>query len=136
MPRAPRPPSERFWPLLFNALRLRCPVCKQGRIFPGWMRMADACPACAIPLKRESGYFLGSIYFNYGATCALAGLAYFGLLFGIEAPSGVALATAVFLAVAFPFWFWRYARSLWLMMDQYFDPRVPPATTSTSDASR
>ena len=132
MPRSGRPASEGFWALLRNAVRLRCPVCKSARIFPGIMKMADACPACGIPLKREAGYFLGSIYFNYGATCALAALAYFGLLFGLDAPKGVALGTALSVAVLFPFWFWRYARSLWLMFDQYFDPRDPP----TSVASR
>jgi hypothetical protein len=95
------------------------------------MRMADACPACEVQIKREAGYFLGSIYFNYGVTCVLAGVLYFGLLFGLEVTPGIALATALFVAIAFPFWFWRYARSLWLLLDQWVDPRRPP----TSDAS-
>jgi uncharacterized protein (DUF983 family) len=125
MPRAPRSPDDRFWPLFRNAVRLRCPVCKNARVFPALMRMADACPSCGTPLKREAGYFLGSIYFNYGATCVLAGIVYFGLLFGVETSQGVALAAGVGIAVLFPFWFWRYARSFWLMLDQYFDPRVP-----------
>jgi uncharacterized protein (DUF983 family) len=130
MARAARPSSERFWALFRNAARLKCPVCKSARVFPGLMRMADHCPSCGTVLKREAGYFLGSIYFNYGATCVLAAIAYFGLLFGLRAPGGVALTTALAIAIAFPFWFWRYARSLWLMFDQYFDPRVPPPPTS------
>jgi hypothetical protein len=96
------------------------------------MRMAEACPACRVVLKREAGYFLGSIYFNYGVTCVLAGVAYFGLLFGLRLDKTAALATALLVAIAFPFWFWRYARSLWLMLDQWVDPRRPP----TSAASR
>lgn len=126
MPRIPRAKADRFWPLFLNAMRLRCPACRQGRIFPKLMRMAPRCPACGLPLEREQGYFLGSIYFNYGITCVLAGIAYFGLLFGVGVASWIATTTAVAVAMLFPFWFWRYARSLWLMFDQYFDPRVPP----------
>jgi uncharacterized protein (DUF983 family) len=132
MPGKRRSASDGFWALFRNAVRLRCPACKTGRIFPGWMRMADQCPSCSLPLKREAGYFLGSIYFNYGATCVLAGIAYFGLLFGLDAPPGLTLATALAIAAVFPFWFWRYARSFWLMFDQYFDPRDPPPTSAAS----
>jgi len=126
MPGESRIPRDRFWTLFEAAVRLRCPVCKTGRIFPRLMKMADACPDCRIGLTRESGYFLGSIYFNYGVTCVIAGVLYFGILFGFEGPGAVALWAALVFAASFPFWFWRYARSLWLMLDQYLDPRVPP----------
>jgi hypothetical protein len=90
------------------------------------MRMAERCETCSVTLEREAGYFLGSIYFNSGVTCILAGVLYFGILFGLGLPHALALATAVGTAILFPFWFWRYARSLWLMLDQYVDPRDPP----------
>jgi uncharacterized protein (DUF983 family) len=123
MPRIQRPPDDRFWPLLRNAMRLRCPVCKKGRIFRGIMKMAAECPECGVRLQREEGYFLGSIYFNYGTTCVIAGIIYFGMLFELELSKTAALWSALLFAFFFPFWFWRYARSLWLLLDQYMDPR-------------
>jgi uncharacterized protein (DUF983 family) len=132
MPRIPRAKIDRFWPLLLNAVRLRCPACKRGPIFPRLLKMAPGCPACGLSLERESGYFLGSIYFNYAVTCMLAGALYFGLRFGADAPGWAATAAATAAAVLFPFWFWRYARSFWLMFDQYFDPRRPPGEPTSS----
>lgn len=88
--------------------------------------MAPACPECGVPIARESGYFLGSIYFNYGVTCVVSAAIYFGILFGLDGGGSAALWSALAFALLFPFWFWRYARSFWLMLDQYFDPRVPP----------
>jgi uncharacterized protein (DUF983 family) len=129
MPRNPRAPRDRFWPLFANAMRLKCPACRAARVFPSLMKMARACPSCGLVLERESGYFLGSIYFNYGITCVLAGILYFGLFFGFGMPSSIAIGAALATAAIFPFWFWRYARSLWLMLDQYFDPRRPPTSS-------
>jgi Flp pilus assembly protein TadB len=100
------------------------------------MKMVEQCPSCSITLQRESGYFLGSIYFNYGVTCAVAGVIYFGLLFGLGASKTTALWSALLFALLFPFWFWRYARALWLMLDQYMDPRRPPTTSATTSSSR
>jgi uncharacterized protein (DUF983 family) len=125
--KTPRRPDDRMWPLFRNAVRLRCPVCKNARVFPALMKMADRCPACDTQLQREAGYFLGSIYFNYGVTCLLAAAIYFGLLFAFGVHPTLVLWIALAFALLFPFWFWRYARSLWLMLDQYLDPRRPPA---------
>jgi uncharacterized protein (DUF983 family) len=132
MPRTPRPPEDRFPALLLNAMRLRCPVCRKGRIFPRLLKMADHCPECGVRLQREEGYFLGSIYFNYGVTCVGAGAIYFGMLFGLQAPKNAALWTALAFTLLFPLWFWRYARSMWLLLDQYVDPRRPPTSSSGS----
>ncbi len=131
-PRRKRNPKDYFWPLLTNGLRLRCPVCKRGRIFPHLMRMAKQCPACGITLEREPGYFLGSIYFNYGATCALAMATFVVSYFALAAGESLSVGLAVAITMTFPFWFWRYARSAWLVFDQYFDPREIPPAGSTS----
>ena len=73
--------------------------------------------------EREPGYFLGSIYVNYGLT-ALAGD---GILFRrCSSPAGCPPQAALWIvagfAVVFPLWFFRYARSLWLGFDHYWDP--------------
>ena len=54
--------------LLWRAVRLRCPACGQAKIFRGWFAMHEACAACGRRYQRDAGYFLGSIYFNYGVT--------------------------------------------------------------------
>jgi len=58
--------------------------------FSGWTRIAATVNWC---LKGKKGYFLGSIYFNYGLT-----------------------------ALLFPVWFFRSTRCLWMAMDHFFDP--------------
>lgn len=35
-----------------RGLRNRCPVCGEGRVFAGYLRVADACGVCGAPLGR------------------------------------------------------------------------------------
>lgn len=120
--------DNRFWTLFFNAFRLRCPVCKEGKIFPNWFRYHHYCPVCGVRIEREPGYFLGSIYFNYGATCVISVVAYLIGLLVFDLSNWVMLPPIVVFATFFPMYFLRYARASWLVFDQYFHPRVPPET--------
>src|SRR3978361_101312 len=66
-----------------RALRLRCPVCGEGRLFAGWT-MHALCPACGFPFDREPGYWTNAVTLNFlltgGASMMLVGpLAYSGL---------------------------------------------------------
>lgn len=105
-----------------RAWRLRCPRCGQGRLFKNWLRMRPECEHCHLRYEREPGYFLGSIYVNYGLTAALVTGFYFLLYFGGWVSPNEALWIVVAFAVLFPLWFFRYARSLWLGFDHYWDP--------------
>ncbi len=111
-----------FWTTFFRSCRLRCPRCGQTRLFRGWFSMWPKCSACELPFDREPGFYLGSIYFNYGLTALLVTIAYFALYFGVEASQQIVLAALMAFCVLFPLWFFRYARSLWLGMDEYLDP--------------
>ena len=109
-------PGKRPLPLV-SALRLRCPRCGTGRLFAGWFAMEPACESCGLDLVREPGFYLGSIYVNYGVT-ALATMGLYGLLvlsagFSAETALAVCLAAAVLL----PLWLFRYARALLLAID-------------------
>jgi hypothetical protein len=84
--------------------------------------MNDRCPACDLHYEREPGYFLGSIYINYGLTALLVTIAYFTLYFSHVVSPQAALWIVTAFALAFPIWFFRYARSLWLGFDQFWDP--------------
>jgi uncharacterized protein (DUF983 family) len=107
---------------LLRALRLRCPVCGQGRLFRGWFSMHSHCSQCGLKLEREPGYFLGSTYFNYALTVLLVMAGYLALTFGAELDPRVVLYLLVGVSVVFPLWFFRYARSLWLAFDHSMDP--------------
>jgi hypothetical protein len=125
----------RFFLLVFRALRLRCPFCGTGKLFQGFFRMHPRCESCGKSFEREPGFFLGSIYFNYGLTALLATIGYCILLFGYGLPENPLLAGALVFVVAFPLWFFRYARSLWLGFDQFADPREQYEASPT-DAKR
>lgn len=111
---------------IVRALRLRCPKCGEGKLFAGWFQMHEKCSTCGTDFRREPGFYLGSIYFNYGLTALVVTVTYVGaMIFGYGQSNVLFWSTAVF-CVAFPIWYFRYARSLWLSMDHYWDP---PAET-------
>lgn len=107
----------------FRAIRLRCPVCGKGRVFAGFFKMHPRCGECDAIYDREPGFFLGSIYFNYGLTAVISTIAYVVLSFGFRIGDNLAMGIVFAFAILFPCWFFRYARSLWLSMDQFWDPR-------------
>ena len=85
--------------------------------------MNEACPACGGDFQREGGFYLGSIYFNYGLTTVIVAVAYPVLLFTHTVSNDVLLYSSLAFMLLFPLWFFRYARSLWLGFDEYCDPR-------------
>jgi uncharacterized protein (DUF983 family) len=114
-------PRLTFPTAVLRALRLRCPRCGGGRLFFGFFRMYPECPNCKLKYERAPGYFLGSAYFNYGVTAAILTVAYVGLHFGVGLSNRALTPWLVAFCVLFPLFFFRYARSLWLAMDCYFD---------------
>jgi uncharacterized protein (DUF983 family) len=115
-------PQKTYFTVLSRAWRLRCPRCGQGRLFRNWIRMNPRCAACNLRYEREPGFFLGSIYINYGLTALLVTIFYFALYFSHATSPQAGLWIVTAFALVFPIWFFRYARSLWLGFDQYWDP--------------
>lgn len=87
--------------------------------------MNKGCPECGLKYEREPGFFLGSIYFNYGLTALLVVIFYPILLFTRTLPESRLLLGAFIFVLVFPLLFFRYARALWLGFDQWYDPRKP-----------
>lgn len=100
-----------------NAVQLRCPRCGIGPLFRGWFRMHEACPHCGFSYERESGFYLGSIYLNYGATVILTGALYAVLVMGLGLSNETTLAICLTAAVLCPILFFRHARSFLLALD-------------------
>jgi uncharacterized protein (DUF983 family) len=111
--------------LIGRALWLRCPVCGGGRLFRRGLLMHSRCTNCGLRFEREPGYWLGSIYVNYGLTALIVTFSYFALYFSeaLEPTQILWLLTA--FCVLFPLWFFRYARAIWMAFDLYFDPAEP-----------
>ena len=91
------------------------------------------CPACGLPLARGPGYYLGSIYINYGLTALLVTGGYFAGYFSDAMSPNALLWTCLAFCLLFPLWFFRYARSIWLGMDLYFDPPEKKTTADHAD---
>ncbi len=108
--------------ILSRSARLRCVQCGQGKLFRGWFRMNPNCSNCGMPFERGPGYYLGSIYINYGLTALLLIAGYFTCFFTEWVTGDILTISAVAFCVLFPLWFFRYARSFWLGIDYYFDP--------------
>jgi uncharacterized protein (DUF983 family) len=113
----------RFFLLIGRALLLRCPFCGRGKLFRGFFAMHDHCPSCSKSFQREPGFFLGSIYFNYGLTALIVAIGYPVLLFYYEVNEQQLLIGAAVFTLLCPMLFFRHARSLWLGFDQFADPR-------------
>jgi len=103
-------------------LLLRCPSCQRGRLFASWFRMNEHCSCCGLAFYRESGYYAGSIYINYGATVGVVLVSFF-LFQAVPEPFELAF----FLLVAFcsSLAFFRHSRSLWIAIDYWISPWKP-----------
>ncbi len=103
-------------------LRLRCPICLEGRVFRSLWRMHQECPQCRISFEREPGFFSGALYFSYGIGILLAApLSIYLFLRGVD--EIVIYCTVIAqLAIISPLLF-RYSRVAWMHFDQRIDPR-------------
>lgn len=121
-------------PVLVRAVRLRCPRCGEGRLFRGLFQMNESCTACGASFKREQGFYLGSIYINYGATVIGTGALYALLVLALGWSHKAALAACLVAAVVFPIWFFRWARSLLLALDGSVNQQQAAGSDTTGGA--
>ena len=110
--------------MLARGIRLCCPVCGRGRLFRTWFGMHEACAHCGLQFDRGPGYYLGSIYINYGLTALLLTAGYLAMFLTDTLSQSARLVVLGAFCLVFPPWFFRYARSLWLAFDQYVDPEA------------
>ena len=105
-----------------EALRLRCPRCGRAPLYRGWFTMNEVCPVCYLKFERAQGYWVGAIYVNYAVTTLVAVAGYFVLWARTELSTATQLAIWLPFCVAFPLWFFRYSRSLWLAVEYGVNP--------------
>ena len=104
-----------FLGLVRAVLLQRCPVCREGRVFAGWVRMHDYCPACGHHFQEDAGFFLGAMYISYPLATLVLAVVYFGAgaLFPTltEWPLLLLSVLALLLCVVPIF---RYSRIIWM----------------------
>ena len=114
----------RLWQTIVRSSLLRCPDCGQGKIAKSWRETHDECPQCGFDFRVEGGFYLGSIYLNYGLVAVIMLAVGMPLVwFGYTSPF-VATSLGALLCILLAVWFWRYARSLWLGLGYTIDHNV------------
>lgn len=101
-------------------------------MFHHWVLMYPVCPNCGLKYEREPGYFLGSIYVNYGLTALVTTFTYIAFHIVLGYSNLWVVPPLVVFCVVFPVLFFPFARAYWLAMDLSFDAykdeedQVPP----------
>jgi uncharacterized protein (DUF983 family) len=108
-----------------RALRLRCPWCGEGEMFRGLLATNERCRGCGLRFEREPGYFLGSIYLNYGVAVVAAFALHFLVADSFGESTVAELAVIAPVAATLGLLFFRWARALWLAFDLAIDPPQP-----------
>lgn len=122
---SPEPTPERLKrSLAASVLGLRCPVCREGKVFENFfLKMNPTCPACGLKFEREPGYFLGAMYFSYAM--AIPPLTLMTIFQKWMSPgrtmiSCILVSALIFVPLVVPIV--RYSRVMWLHFDRFFDP--------------
>ncbi|HEV3144358.1 MAG TPA: DUF983 domain-containing protein [Gemmataceae bacterium] len=128
----PSPASQTSRPrrsLLAAALRLRCPRCREARLFRGMAKMNDPCPVCGLVFEREPGYFIGAMYFSYAlAVLMITPLFIFFYWLLPTWPGPVIALLALLPFLPFVPAVYRYSRVIWL----YFERGAAPTELSSN----
>lgn len=117
----PRRSYPQFETLFYRAICLKCPRCGKGNLFKRWFSMNERCPVCNLLINRPDGFYLGSMYINYGATAWITTISFMiGRLY-FNIPGQKLLWPLAAFCLVFPTLFFRRARALWLALDCQFD---------------
>lgn len=116
-----------------RAVRLRCPACGMGPLFRGLLSMAPECDRCGYSYRREPGFYLGSIYINYGITAICTILLYALMVMGFGTSHERALAVSLMVAVVLPVVLFRWARALLLALDNSVNANQSHSDAMTAD---
>jgi uncharacterized protein (DUF983 family) len=111
--------------LLSRGLRLRCPVCGEGKLYRRWFRMYTECSACHFVYEREPGYFTGGMAINLTITCLIIVFSSIPLsiiALNLDIPLLQVLIWGLVLAFIFPLLFYRHSNSIWMSLEHLMHP--------------
>jgi hypothetical protein len=99
-------------------------VCGGSGLFRQWVRMASRCPTCGLVFARVPGQWLGSWFLN---VCLAQTVVVLILILGVaftwpNPPMALVAGAAGVAALAVPFAFFPWSRTLWLAIDLAMRP--------------
>jgi len=87
------------------------------------LAMLDNCPVCGLKFEREQGYFLGAMYVSYALSIPPV-LLLILLIWKLSGwPFDVSIGAAFIAYLPCAPVVTRFARVVWMYVDQHFDPR-------------
>jgi len=102
---------EGYWRVvILRGLRLRCPVCGQGKLFRTYFRMHESCSCCGVGFAREHGQWVGSLDIN---TFVVAFVLMIGVAIVPMWSLPVSLAVFCGAAIVIPLLTFRFSRGVW-----------------------
>jgi uncharacterized protein (DUF983 family) len=126
---------RRLVPLVWRAVRLRCPNCGAGGLWRDWFHLRRACPTCGLHLERgEHGYIVGAQMFNIIAAELLFAAIFVGVLVATlpDAPWTWLQYGGPALMIIFPVFFYPFSKTLFLAFDLVFRPPTAQDFTERS----
>lgn len=127
-PQARRRPLARppFRAAVRDALRLRCPNCRQGQVLAKWPnKILPNCVNCGLSYFREPGYFIGGMILTYGLTLSLV-IPIFLISLLLPDIKGLSdysrFALWILFSIPLALFLMPYAYSLWLSLDFWVEP--------------
>lgn len=101
-------------------LLMRCPRCRKGGVFRGFLLTRRDCPVCRLVFEREPGYFVGAMYASYALGVFGTAPVWFTMLITGQSLAAI-LIVATLLVVGLAPVFFHYSRILWLYWDYHFN---------------
>ncbi len=102
-----------FWD---TGLKLRCPVCEQGKLFADWFNMNPTCPHCYVRFERYEGEVVGGMSISIVVTAVIFLVGYMLGEYLTDWSVWVHLAIWIPYSLIFPIFFYRYSRALWVVI--------------------
>jgi uncharacterized protein (DUF983 family) len=115
-------------PLIWRAVRLRCPNCGGSGLWRHYFQMQESCPTCSLRLERgEQGYIVGAQMFNIiAAELVFAAIFVAVLVATVPDPPWTLLQYGgMALMVVLPVVFYPFSKTIFLAFDFMFRPPTP-----------
>ena len=124
----PTPPPSRPASVVGAVVKLKCPRCRIGRLFPtssfgfaGAFDMPRRCPTCALDYWPEPGFYYGAMFVGY----IIFSFPFLGFVFLLhwvfDWSLGASMLTLCLVAAVGFVYIFRVARSIWINVNVDYD---------------
>jgi uncharacterized protein (DUF983 family) len=109
---------------LWCAIRLRCPQCRRGELFPRLLTLTlnERCPSCGLKFDRGHGYFTGALALNLVLAEVVAMALWVPLSVDRDTPLLAAYAVGIGASIGLPILAFRHTRAFWIALDRLLNP--------------